>query len=118
VPKAAMWDLHTYRDPFVPGQELTRYNSFFWSEAEQAALAGVRRPKGSVAPSDGRFWGDGTPLTTALEYNGMARSACYQDGGGNLSCLSCHAMHTADPNFLLKPAMDTNEACYNCHGEY
>ena len=126
VPKSAMWDPLTHRDPFIPGQDLTRYNSFFWSEAEQAALAGraASGPGGQPTdkhpplPNDGRFWGDGTPLTTALEYNGMARSACYQNGGGDLSCLSCHSMHTADPNFLLKPEMETNQACYPCHANY
>src|SRR5262249_40863253 len=48
----------------------------------------------------------------------MALSACYQNGRGSLSCLSCHSMHTDDPNFLLKPKMQTNEACYQCHDEY
>jgi predicted CXXCH cytochrome family protein len=121
VPKAALWDPRTHRDPFIAGQELLRYNDFFWSEAEQAVLAGASPPAGKpVAPeaADGRFWPDGTPLTTALEYNGMARSACYQDGRGKLSCLSCHTMHTADPNFLLKPGMHTNEACFGCHSDY
>jgi hypothetical protein len=27
-------------------------------------------------------------------------------------------MHADDPNFLLKPAMPTYEACYQCHGGY
>lgn len=121
VPKAAQWDPKTHRDPFRPGQELMRFNSLFWSEAEQAVLAG-RRPRVDVPippePNDGRFWGDGTPLTTALEFNGMALSACYQKGNGQLSCLSCHTMHGDDPNYLLKPKMNTNEACYQCHTEY
>jgi predicted CXXCH cytochrome family protein len=120
VPTAAMWDARTHRDPFIAGQELMRYNSFFWSEREQATLAG-RRPEGqpaAPAANDGRFWADGTPLTTALEYNGMALSACYQHGQGGLSCLSCHTMHAADPNFMLKSGMQTNEACYQCHESY
>lgn len=119
VPKASAWDLDTHRDPFVPGLELTRFNHFFWSEAEQAALAGrgPARPK-PPEPNDGRFWGDGTPLTTALEYNGMALSACYQHGQGTMSCLTCHTMHGDDPNYLLKPNMATNEACYRCHETY
>src|SRR5262249_38669733 len=74
VPKAEGWDPVTHRDPFVPGQELTRYNSFFWSEAEQEALAEQGQTEDGQAapgPTDGRFWGDGTPLTTALEYNGL-----------------------------------------------
>jgi predicted CXXCH cytochrome family protein len=117
VPRSEAWNALTHRDPFVPGQELTRYNQFFWSEAEQVRKAGLA-PRDGPAPIDGRFWGDGTPLTTALEYNGMALSACYQGGHGSLSCLSCHTMHGDDPNFLLKPGMQTNEACYQCHGEY
>jgi predicted CXXCH cytochrome family protein len=121
VPKEQTWDSRTHRDPFIAGQELTKFNTFFWSEAEQAKLAGVPQiahgPAGTE-PIDGRFWGDGTPLTTALEYNGMALSACYEQGQGTMSCLSCHTMHGDDPNFLLKPGMNSNRACYQCHAEY
>ncbi len=120
VPKANAWPASN-KDPYLPGLELTRYNHFFWSEAEQSVLAGVRK-KGEkhagTEPIDGRFWGDGTPLTTALEYNGMALSACYEKGKGKLSCTSCHAMHGDEPNHMLKPGMRTNEACYQCHQEY
>lgn len=121
VPKPAVWNPRTHRDPFVPGQDLTVFNHVFRSEAEQAELAGLRPRSGNPPapePTDGRFWGDGTPLTTALEYNGMALSACYQGGQGKLSCLSCHTMHGNDPNFLLKPKMESNEACYQCHPAY
>jgi predicted CXXCH cytochrome family protein len=120
VPRPSMWDPRTHKDPFIPGMELTRYNDFFWSEAEQAVLAGRKPTPKPVAPAanDGRFWGDGTALTTALEYNGLARSACYEQGHGKLSCLSCHTMHGEVPNFLLKPMMETNEACYACHQSY
>ncbi len=132
VPKPWAWNPRTIKDPFIPGQELTKYNWLFWSEAEQAVRAGHRPPhpspsppggegpgvRGRPEPTDGRFWGDGTPLTTALEYNGMALSPCYQNGKGTLSCLSCHTMHGDDPNLMLKPKMQTNEACYQCHGDY
>ncbi len=121
VPKAALWDPHTHRDPYTPGQELTRFNHLFHSEAEQAVLAGVRKSDGKPLrpePTDGRFWGDGTPLTTALEYNGMALSACYQNGRGKMSCMSCHTAHGGDPNMMLKPQMQTNQVCYQCHAEY
>src|SRR5262249_17678593 len=55
---------------------------------------------------------------TALEYNGMALSGCYVGGKGQLSCLSCHQMHPDEPNFMLRPGMKTNEACYQCHEGY
>jgi predicted CXXCH cytochrome family protein len=121
VPKAPMWDAATVRDPFIPGFDLTRFNYVFSSELEQAALSrGEPRVNPPPPPgrTDGRFWGDGTPLTTALEYNGMALSACYQKGKGTMSCLSCHEMHGQDPNHLLKPAMRTNESCLQCHDTY
>jgi predicted CXXCH cytochrome family protein len=118
VPKPEMWDAVTVRDPFIPGFDLRRFNHFFWSEVEQAQLSrGVPQtvPPPRPGPTDGRFWGDGTPLTTALEYNAMALSACYQKGQGTMSCLSCHEMHGPEPNHMLKPGMRTNEACYQCH---
>jgi predicted CXXCH cytochrome family protein len=121
VPKAEMWDRTSVRDPFVPGMELTRVNHFFSSEEEQARLTrglGKEVPPPPPGPTDGRFWGDGTPLTTALEYTGFAMSACYQKGKGSLSCLSCHEMHGNEPNHMLKPEMRTNEACYQCHQPY
>jgi predicted CXXCH cytochrome family protein len=121
VPKREMWDPIVARDPFIPGFELGRFNYFFTSELEQARLyRGGQKddPPPKPEPTDGRFWGDGTPLTTALEYNGMALSACYQKGRGSMSCLSCHEMHGTEPNHMLKPGMRTNEACYQCHDEY
>lgn len=117
VPRKEMWNPRTHRDPFIAGQELGRFNHFFHSEAEQHELVGMKLPPGSE-PIDGRFWGDGTPLTTALEFNGMTLSACYQKGQGQLSCLSCHQLHPSDPTYLLKPKMKTNEACFQCHEEY
>lgn len=113
VPKPEAWDRRTHRDPYVAGLELSRFNHVFWSERQQAELAGKPPPE-----HDGRFWGDGTPLTTALEYNGMALSPCYQQGQGAMSCLSCHQLHGDDPNMLLKPGMRTNEVCLQCHADY
>lgn len=121
VPRPEAWDRVTQRDPFVPGRPLFDYNHLFRSEAEQLALAkglpkAAERPR--PGPTDGRFWGDGTPLTTALEFNGMQLSACYQDAAGKLSCATCHTMHGDDPNFLLRPAARGNDACYSCHPTY
>jgi predicted CXXCH cytochrome family protein len=136
VPKPEAWDPISVTEPYMAGEDLKRFYSFFHSEAEQAELyggeaipraAGALPPKGGTparpvgAPAsagDGRFWGDGTPLTTALEYNGMALSACYQQGHGELRCTTCHDAHPREPNFMLRPGMDTNEACLQCHDGY
>ena len=120
VPKSQMWDPKTHRDPFIPGLDLSTFNHIFWSEREQAQMVSGKIPKAHQVPepTDGRFWGDGTPLTTALEFNGMALSPCYQQGKGTLSCLSCHTMHGDNPNFMLKTGMNTNEACFQCHEGY
>jgi predicted CXXCH cytochrome family protein len=48
----------------------------------------------------------------------MALSACYQEGHGELKCLTCHSMHQGNPNFQLSARMETNEACYQCHAEF
>jgi predicted CXXCH cytochrome family protein len=117
VPQVQTWDPRSHRDPFIAGQDLLHFNTYFWSESQQRQLAG--RPVQGAEPVDGRFWGDGTPLTTALEYNGMALSACYQNGQGSMSCLSCHTLHGPEPNFLLKPGLkDSNDACLQCHEDY
>jgi predicted CXXCH cytochrome family protein len=136
VPRPEAWDFAKVTDPFNAGDDLSRFNRFFWSEAEQMKLYGQSgRKHGTTVPgavptpdetvkdnessrADGRFWGDGTALTTAVEYQGMARSACYQGGHGKLSCLSCHSMHDSKPNFLLARHMETNEGCYQCHESY
>ena len=69
-----------------------------------------------------RFWSDGMVRVAGREFNGMSESACYQRG--SMSCLSCHSMHqTADDdralgdwaNRQLKPGMDSDQACLQCH---
>jgi predicted CXXCH cytochrome family protein len=109
-------------DPYTAGDDLGRYFFICRSEAELHRLATGRveqtSPPPRPGPRDGRFWGDGTPLTTALEYQGMALSKCYQEGHGKLSCLSCHSMHDSAPHFQVARRMETNDACYQCHPAY
>ncbi len=69
------------------------------------------------------FWADGTPRTTALEYQGVLQSACYQRG--EMTCLSCHSMHNSPPNDQLRygddPGLELslqNEACNQCHPQF
>jgi predicted CXXCH cytochrome family protein len=119
VPNAEAWDRETVTDPFNAGDDLLRANTVFWSEAEQKALyKGQPARNLRPVPLDGRFWGDGTPLTTALEYQGMALSACYEGGHGKMKCVSCHSMHQGRPHFQLNRGMETNDACYQCHDSY
>ncbi len=122
MPRIEAWNQITQADPYLAGRELTRFWHVYWSEAEMREKAlsqkmEVYNPK-RIEKFDGRFWGDGTPLTTALEYQGMALSACYQGGHGKMSCLTCHSMHQSDPNHQVKEGMRTNAACYSCHESY
>jgi predicted CXXCH cytochrome family protein len=120
MPRYTEWNKLTYADPFLPGRELRRFWYLPFSEAEQHLIEQGLHATSSPRPEplDGRFWGDGTPLTTALEYQGMALSACYRQGHGEMRCLTCHSMHQSDPDHQLKPGMRTNAACYSCHESY
>lgn len=121
LPRRPAWNMNTLADPFLAGADLNKSWRTCWSEAEMDDHSEQEGNKGGgfrASKIDGRFWGDGTPLTTALEYQGMALSACYENGKGKLSCLSCHSMHQADPNHQVKDGMRTNAACYGCHEAY
>ncbi|MBK8266661.1 MAG: hypothetical protein IPK80_35720 [Nannocystis sp.] len=62
---------------------------------------------------DGRLWPDGTIRVAGRELTGMIESGCYQRG--ELSCLSCHQLHGADPDDQLARGMDGDGACAGCH---
>lgn len=71
---------------------------------------------------DGTFWSDGMVRVSGREYNGLVESPCFQRG--EMSCLSCHAMHTdpTDPAAVeawrddqLEAGMRGNAACVQCH---
>ena len=94
--------------PYRPGEDLAKI-----------------RPHIAESDNPDRFWSDGTVRLSSAEYNGLIESPCYQRG--ELSCLSCHMMHQADDdprpvgqwaNDQLKPDMDGNMACLQCHKEY
>ena len=70
------------------------------------------------------FWSDGMVRVSGRDYQGLIESPCYQRG--ELSCLSCHTMHAKghDSGQLagwasdqLKPGMQANAACLQCHAE-
>jgi hypothetical protein len=70
-----------------------------------------------------RFWGDGMIRVTGREFNGVQASPCFR--GGEFSCISCHEMHldssgqtdahTWARTGQLKPKMDSDAACLQCH---
>lgn len=69
------------------------------------------------------FWPDQTPRSAAMEFQGLLLSPCYQSG--DMTCLSCHSMHRAAPDDLLKDPEDdhtlrleSNRACLQCHEQY
>ena len=62
-----------------------------------------------------RWWDDGTILAGGREYTAMTVSDCFTKG--EMSCLSCHAMHDSPPADQLMPNMDGPTACIQCHTE-
>lgn len=66
-----------------------------------------------------RFWNNGSPRLTAFEYQGILRSKCYSAGrpGARIQCLSCHSMHSGDPNGQITAENRTNRPCLACHQE-
>ncbi|HEX7602967.1 MAG TPA: cytochrome c3 family protein, partial [Polyangiaceae bacterium] len=63
------------------------------------------------------YWSDGTIRVGGREYNGLARSPCFERGQGErkLSCLSCHSMHASEPEDQLRQDRTGNEVCLACH---
>lgn len=74
------------------------------------------------------FWPDGMIRVSGREYNGLIDSPCYaqaRDASRTMTCFSCHAMHKPEGDVRanrewaesnqLKPRMDTNEGCVQCH---
>jgi len=62
-----------------------------------------------------RFWSDGTARLSAYEYLGVTQSPCF--AGGELTCFSCHTMHSGDVHGQLEPEMRGDRACTQCHEE-
>lgn len=62
-----------------------------------------------------RFWNDGTARLSAYEYLGVTQSPCVK--GGELTCNSCHAMHSGDVHGMIEPELRGDRACTQCHEE-
>jgi hypothetical protein len=77
---------------------------------------------GTDAKIEASRWPDGRSRCGGREFDAVSATPCYRNG--ELSCLSCHAMHrgTNDARPLaewaddqLAPRMDQDHACLQCH---
>ncbi len=97
------------------------YRSGEWDFVKRYDIPARDESKDFEENVDGKyFWSDGTPRTTALEYQGTLLSPCYKQG--EMTCLSCHSMHNAAPNDQLRfgennehAFAEQNRACTQCH---
>lgn len=62
------------------------------------------------------FWRDGMVRVSGREYNGLLESPCYR--GGKFSCLSCHSLHSSEPDDQLAKNRTDNRACIQCHERF
>jgi predicted CXXCH cytochrome family protein len=62
------------------------------------------------------IWPDGMVRVSGREYNGLLDSPCF--AGGEMSCVSCHSQHNAEPDDLLPVGMRENTACLGCHEQF
>ena len=109
-------DAHTWAQEgvrFQPGQDLEAVAPLV--RYEDPTLPGTPEAKRTVM--DGSFWNDGQVRVSGRDFNGLAESPCYQRG--QLSCLSCHTMHSyQSAAHQLGPKMESNAACLNCHSAF
>ncbi len=101
---------------FKPGEELeaSRFPVLPAKNGNHARLK--RLVEQEPQALDARFWLDGQVRVSGREFTAMAESPCFERG--ELSCLSCHSMHSAPPADQLSPGMEGDAACLQCHGAF
>jgi predicted CXXCH cytochrome family protein len=62
------------------------------------------------------FWNDGMIRVSGREFNGLIESPCYK--GGKFTCLSCHSLHSSEPDDQLARDRTDNRACIQCHPKF
>ena len=107
--------------PYRPGQVLSESKLVVrYQDRQQPRLRQLAKRKPTYWEE--KFWSDGMVRVSGREYNGLIETPCYQRG--ELSCLSCHAMHQSPEDSRplsqwavdqLKPGMRGNQACLQCH---
>lgn len=60
-----------------------------------------------------RFWPDDTARLTAYEYQGLVQSKCFD--GGEITCISCHTLHSGDVHGNISQRNRGNAPCLECH---
>jgi predicted CXXCH cytochrome family protein len=110
---AERWWQSGFAENFRPGDALADSRRVLDLEADFG-----RHPAPINAAMESLFYADGTIRVGGREWNGLRQSACFEKGSGarQLSCLSCHQMHGADPDDQLKAEGQTNAVCQSCHG--
>ena len=113
------WMDHGY--PYRPGQVLSESKLVVrYQDRQQPRLRQLAKRKPTYWEE--KFWSDGMVRVSGREYNGLIETPCFQRG--ELSCLSCHAMHQSPQDSRplsqwavdqLKPGMRGNQACLQCH---
>ena len=69
----------------------------------------------TVSNAENMFWPDGSARTGGREYNSMVLSGCFRKG--EMTCLSCHALHGSEPKDQIEPFMNGDKACLQCHAQ-
>lgn len=109
--KNEQWEAHGFR--FRPGDDLDETTPVIKASntENQPWLHGVLERNPGLLESF--FWSDGMIRVSGREYNGLIESACHNEG--EMSCLSCHSLHSSDPNDQLARNRTGNQACTQCH---
>ena len=117
--EAALFHWQRDGDTYRPGDDL-------FADPICFVMRGRRQPGGVLDPLEAEsFWPDGMVRVTGREFSGLIESPCYQHG--RMSCLSCHEMHQKSGDTRtpaqwaagqLKPGMDGNRACVQCHNRF
>jgi len=114
---AENWNEHGFS--FRPGGDLSKTR--FIQRRDHMGEGDPERSSQQAVTPDYWFWSDGMIRVSGREFNGLIESPCYQKG--ELSCLSCHSMHTrGDASAIAKwaddqlaPGMHGDQACLQCH---
>jgi predicted CXXCH cytochrome family protein len=102
-------------DQYRPGDDLHEYRFYIEFPTAKSPNDDWERFRANRPFYADRWWDDGTMLAAGREYTALRATACFQQG--ELSCLSCHSMHDADPDDQLIEFDGPNAACVQCHDE-